>query len=329
VALVLKSAAFRAEREASWRELEALVRLAERRGVRALAAAELSRLPMLYRGALSSLSVARAISLDKGLLQYLESLCTRAYLVVYGTRRHLGEAVGEFLASRFPRVVREHRWHLLLAALLLAAGGLTGFALVLSDLDRFHDFVPAAMAQGRGPGASTEALRDVLYSRKDAGALLTAFAMFLFGHNAQIGFLAFALGFAGGVPTFLVLFSNGLSLGALAALYHQRGLSLELWAWLLPHGVTELAAVVLCGAAGLAVGQALVFPGRRTRLAALAGRGRGAGELVMGSVALFLVAALVEGIFRQRVHAVGVRYAVAGLFALGWGLYFLWPRRVR
>jgi uncharacterized membrane protein SpoIIM required for sporulation len=79
----------------------------------------------------------------------------------------------------------------------------------------------------------------------------------------------------------------------------------------LPHGVTELTAVVLCGAAGLALGQALLFPGREERLAGLARRGREAGVVAVGAVALFFAAALVEGIFRQLVHSVPIRYAVA------------------
>lgn len=327
--LVLKSAAFRAEREASWRELDALVRSAEARGVRALAPAELARLPGLYRHAVSSLSVARAISLDRNALEYLESLCARAYLVVYGTRRHLRDALGAFVLRRFPRAVRAHAGHVALAAAVLLLGAAAGFALTLHDAERFYAFVSPAVAQDRGPTSTTAALRDALYARKGAAELLTSFAMFLFSHNARIGLLAFAVGFAGGVPSALLVFANGLTLGAFAALYHSRGLSIELWAWLLPHGVTELLAVVLCGAAGLALGQALVFPGRDERLRALAVRGRDAAVIATGAVGLFFVAALVEGIFRQLVHAVPVRYAVAGAFALLWTVYLSGAGRER
>lgn len=311
----LKSAAFRAEREASWRELEALVVRLERGGTGALSPGELARLPGLYRAALSSLSVARAISLDRNVLDYLESLSGRAYLAVYATRRRLSEALGDFFVRRFPRAVRAHRWHVALAAALMAAGAIAGYALTAADPERFYAFVDPRYAQGRGPASSTESLREVLYGGKDAAGLLKTFAMFLFQHNARIGLLAFAVGFAGAVPAGLLLFSNGLVLGAFAALYAGRGLGVEFFAWMLPHGVTELTAVVLCGAAGLALGQALLFPGREERLAGLARRGREAGVVALGAVGLFFVAALVEGIFRQLVHAVPVRYAVAATSA--------------
>ena len=66
--LVLKSSEFRKGREEGWRELENLVQRVERRGVRSLTLDELQQLPMLYRAALSSLSVARTIALDRNLL---------------------------------------------------------------------------------------------------------------------------------------------------------------------------------------------------------------------------------------------------------------------
>ncbi len=309
--LRLRSAAFRAEREASWRELEALVARIEKRGVRALSPAELGRLPSLYRAALSSLSVARAISLDRNVLDYLEALSGRAYLAVYGTRRHLREALADFFVRRFPRAVRAHRWHVAVAGAVLVLGAVAGYALTARDAERFYAFVDPVLAGGRGPAASTEALRKVLYDDEGATRLLQTFAMFLFQNNARVGLLAFAVGFAGAVPTALLLFVNGLGLGAFGALYGSRGRGLVFWAWILPHGVTELTAVALCGGAGLALGQALLFPGGEERLAGLARRGREAGVVAVGAVALFFVAALFEGIFRQLVHAVPVRYAVA------------------
>jgi uncharacterized membrane protein SpoIIM required for sporulation len=87
--------------------------------------------------------------------------------------------------------------------------------------------------------------------------------------------------------------------------------------------VTEFTAVALCGAGGIALGQALVFPGRDERLANLAARGRAAGVMAIGAVVLFFLAGLVEGIFRQLVHSVPIRYAVAAASAALWASYFL------
>src|SRR5262249_22986249 len=106
MALELKSAQFRREREGAWRELESLVDRAERKGVAALDTDSLARLPALYRATLSGLSVARAISLDRSLLNYLEALGARAYLCVYGVRERPGPLLAAFFTHRLPQAVR-------------------------------------------------------------------------------------------------------------------------------------------------------------------------------------------------------------------------------
>ena len=326
----LTSQKFRRDREATWRELERLVTKAERRGLGRLDSAELLRLPVLYRAAVSSLSVARAISLDRNLTRYLESLSSRAYFLVYGARASVAGGVAGFFLRRFPATVRAARWHLLAATVALALGTATAFALVTANQEWFHTFVSAELAGERTPAASTGALRRSLAepAKPPAERLLT-FATFLFTHNARIGMLAFALGFAFGVPTLVLLFYNGLVLGGFAALYASRDLSLELGGWLAVHGTTELLAVVLCGAAGLQIGASLAFPGRYGRLEVLARNGRRAGGIVLGAVALFLIAGLLESFARQLVTDTTLRYAIGGGALLAWALYFLGAGRGR
>jgi uncharacterized membrane protein SpoIIM required for sporulation len=325
----LKSFEFRREREKTWTELERLVARVEKRGVRSLNADQLARLPVLYRATLSSLSVARSISLDRNVLEYLESLCARAYFCVYGTKRHLREVLADFFGHRFPAAFRRFALHIGLAALMMAAGTVAAYVLTTRNSEWFYAFVPEAYAEGRNPAATTEDLREALYHHSDATERLTGFASFLFTHNARIGMLCFALGFVVGLPVYLLLFCNGLILGAFGSLYAGRGLGFEFWGWVLPHGVTELGAVVICGGAGLVLAQSLVFPGRHTRLKNLARRGREAGVLVLGAVAMLFLAALIEGFFRQLVMHDGVRYVVAIATAAAWLAYFAIAGRQR
>jgi uncharacterized membrane protein SpoIIM required for sporulation len=319
--VALPSTQFRREREATWRALERLVEKIESGGLRSLSPQDLQRLPLLYRATLSSLSVARAISLDRNGLDYLEALSARAYVAVYGARRGFFATAKDFFARRLPRTIRRTWRAVTVAAAATVLGAVVAGVLVARDADRYYDFIDESMAQGRDPAASTESLRAALYSPAEEAGHLTAFASFLFTHNAQIGLLAFGLGFVAGAPTLLLLIVNGLTLGAFAALYGSRSLSVELWAWLLPHGIPEIFAVVLCGAAGFVVAHAMLFPGRRTRLQSLAARGRDAGVLVVGAVCLLFLAGLVEGIFRQAVNDVSVRYVVATAMAAGLTAY--------
>ena len=317
----LKSAQFRREREAAWKELEGLLARLEKQGLRSLTADELNRLPVLYRSAVSSLSVATAISLDKNLLDYLTALVGRAYIAVYGAKRRVGEAAADFFLVRFPWAVRRYFLFVLAAYALLGLGVLTGYRLTLADPERYYSLVDDGLSQGRNPASSTRELRDVLYG--GGKGPLGFFATALFTHNAGIGLACFAVGFVAGVPVIYLLFTNGLILGALAALYQSRGLGAEFWAWILPHGITELSAVCLCGAGGMALGAALLFPGRHTRMRNLALQGREVALLALGAVVMFLVAGVIEGIFRQVVQDVAVRWSLATLTLVFWSWYFL------
>jgi uncharacterized membrane protein SpoIIM required for sporulation len=315
MALELKSAQFRREREGAWRELEALVERAERSGVESLDGGSLTRLPTLYRATLSSLSVARAISLDRNLLDYLEALSARAYLSVYGVRERPGPLLAAFFAWRLPAAVRGAWRQIALVAAVMLGGALAAWLLTMADASYYGSFVSPDMHGGRTYQATTEDLRATLHASGKGTDQLSAFAAALFSRNAGIGMLSFALGFALGVPTLALVFYNGLMLGAFLALFQSHGLLVEVGGWLSIHGPTELTALVLSGAAGLKLAGAILFAGREPRLTRLARDGRDAAIVMMGAVLLFLLAGLLEGVGRQTILDMALRYL------LGWSVF--------
>ena len=144
--------------------------------------------------------------------------------------------------------------------------------LTLREPDWFYAFVPRALAGGREPNASTADLAQTLFDPHRRPGAVGFFATFLFTHNAQIAILAFALGFACCLPTAFLMFYNGLMLGAFCRPVRIcTAWASQLGGWLLIHGVTELFAVTLAGAAGFRIGWALAFPGEQIA----AGRGGG------------------------------------------------------
>ncbi len=312
--LELKSAEFRREREAAWRELESMVERAERNGMSSLDGDSLTRLPTLYRATLSGLSVARAISLDRNLLDYLEALGARAYLCVYGVRESPGPLLRAFFAWRLPQAVRAAWRQIAIVLLVTLLGVLAAWYLTLSDPAYYDSFVSPQIQGGRSFHASVEDLRATLQSGPQGGRL-GAFASYLFSHNAQIGMGSFALGFALGLPTIALIFYNGLMLGAFLALFQSKGLLLEVGGWLSIHGPTEFTSLILSGAGGLRLATAILFAGREPRLARLARDGRDAAVIMMGAVVLFLLAALLEGIGRQLILDTAMRYLI------GWGVF--------
>ena len=325
----LKSAQFRREREHTWDELERLISRAEKGGLSVLTEDELTKLPTLYRNTISSLSVARAISLDQNVTDYLESLCGRAYFYVYGTRQKFRDALREFFVNSLLTSFHQNRWYILCSALLFGLGGLIGFFSTLDNMENFYLFIDPGYAQGREPGATTESLKQTLYTVKEQKADLAVFASFLFTHNSKIALMCVALGILGALPVIYLLLTNGLLLGAFTALFHSRGLSLDVWGWLLPHGITELFAIIICGAVGLVIGRSVLIPGRYRRVDNLMIKAREAGPLIICGVLMLFVAGLIEGIFRQTVTDINIRYTMALFTAVFWIFYFGFLRTLR
>lgn len=317
---LLNASRFRAAHEAEWARLDGLLKRVEKRSVRVLSDDDLLALPLLYRATLSSLSVARETSLDRALVAYLEQLCARAYFQLYGVSDSAWRDLRRFFTRGWPNAVASLWRETVAMALLTLAGAVAAYALVCADPFWYFGIIPEGLAGGRDPSASAAALRATLYGDKEDG--LGVFASFLFGHNAQIAIFAFALGFAFVVPTALLILYNGLMLGAMIAVFADKGLGTNFLAWLAIHGTTEMFAIILAGAAGTRIGTAIAFPGRQERMVAVVAAGRTAAVAIAGVVLMLAVAAILEGVGRQVVTSDAMRAGIGAAMLVAWLLYY-------
>ncbi|MCK9541674.1 MAG: stage II sporulation protein M [Novosphingobium sp.] len=316
----LRSDRFRMEREGDWKRLEAIVREMERGRFRKLSDDDLLALPALYRTVASSLSIARETSLDAATLAYLEGLVQRAWFVVYGPRATLGSWFRRFLGGGFSASVRGIAADILIALAVMIAGTVVGWLLVANDAEWYHALVPPQFADARVPGASREALHATLFGNTGQGGL-SVFAAYLFSNNAQVSILAFALGFAFGVPSLLLLVQNTATLGAMLWLFHDAGLGIDFAGWLSVHGTTELLAILLAGAAGLHIGRSMAFPGERSVMQAASEAGTRAAQVMAGVVLMLVIAAMLEGFARQLIDDTPGRFIVGGAMLAFWIAY--------
>jgi uncharacterized membrane protein SpoIIM required for sporulation len=324
--VLVNASRFRAAHEHDWERLDTIISRIERRGIGAVTDDDVLMLPLLYRSALSSLSVARETSLDRALITYLEALCTRAYFQIYGVPTSIWQQLYGFFTRGWPLAIQA-LWRETLAAFLLTlVGTLAGFMLVRHDPSIFYSIIPDALAGGRDPSASAETLRATLYNKGQGDGLAT-FATYLFTHNAQIAIFAFALGFAFAIPTVLLIVYNGLTLGAFLAVFAGKGLLFQAGGWLFIHGTTEISAIILSGAAGFRIGTAIAFPGRAARTDYAFKVGREASVAMAGAVVMLIFAGLLEGIGRQTIQIDSSRYILGLVMLAGWIAYFYIPRR--
>lgn len=303
-----------------WDQLENLIER-YRKSRRTLSPEELRQLDVLYRQTTIHLSQVSTRSSDKRLKDYLNSLVSAAHGLIYlPPRRSMLAGLISFLREGFTRsIVRNWKYHSISAALVGLGVILAYFASVQDPLTAYA-LMPAEDV--RQPGSSKEQLLQVLRSGRDqGGGHKFFFASFLFSHNLKVGILALGLGVLAAIPTVLLMVFNGMLLGSFAAIHHQAGITTEFWAWILPHGVTEIGAIVLCGGCGLMLGKAVVSPGIVSRTESLRRAGIECGIICLGVAFMLIAAAIIESYLRQSHLSSVARLSFAAATAVFWTIY--------
>ena len=313
-----------------WDELEQLLARG-RRSVGRLSPQELNRLDVLYRRVAIHLAQVRTRTRDERLAAYLNQLAAAAHSLIYlPPRQGVLSKIAIFAALGFAQcVARNWRAHAISGALLLAGAFLAYHA---ASHDVLAAYALAVPGDSRLPGTPRERLLEYLHGGQDMGSgSKSFFASFLFTHNLKVGLVAMSLGVLAGVPTVLLMLYNGMILGAFLSVYIKAGLGLEVWAWILPHGITELTATVLCGGVGLVLSRAVISPGLKTRAEALVDAGAEAGRTAIGVAGMLVMAAFIESFVRQSHLTTNERLIYAGLTGAFWLIYFaqgfLWGTR--
>lgn len=276
---------FVARRQAQWQELAQILGHMQKQGARKMPLEMVEQLGRLYRQAASDLAYSRTYYPGSSTSQYLNQLVSQAHHLIYAEKPQRLRAVLQFFRDEIPRAIRANAGPMWLAFGLMLLGGLVGFFAILYDPNLADALVP-------------DQIRRIV--PKEGGADWAVADRPLIGtqimiNNIRVGIFAFGLGITLGLGTALVLFQNGLMVGALSAIFFQAGLSYDFWSLILPHGALELMAIFLCGAAGLVLGWAVVNPGDLPRRDAIAQSARTAVKLVLGSLPFFVIAALIEG----------------------------------
>lgn len=290
-----------------WERLDALADEATKlRGQ--LAPEQVDELVALYQRTSAQLSHARTYYADQGLTARLTTIVAKANAAIYGQRAGAGTTFRRFFTETFPVAVYSSRRFIAASAALL--------------------FVPMLL-MGIWIANSPEAL-DVAIPKTEQQALLRsefedyysstaaqAFSTRVLVNNIQVSFYVFALG-ALLLPTVLLLGFNGVNIGVMAGLFVHVGQPGKFFGLILPHGLLELSSITIAGAAGLRLGWAIVAPGERRRVDALAEEGRRAVVIVLGLMLCFMVAATIEGFVTPSdlptVVRVGVGVAVEAVF---------------
>jgi uncharacterized membrane protein SpoIIM required for sporulation len=317
-------ATFLATRRADWRRLEELLGRAEGSGLASLNEAEAIEFGRLYRRAASDLNQAQTFARGDATAGYLNDLVARAYLTIYGKEPVNAWRVFLFYLASYPATFRRHWPHLLLATTLFMLGTVFGYLAVRYDGDVARAYLLPSDMPTIQPPKDGEPDTTPLQSTGQ----FTEFSSHLFTNNVSVTLIAFALGMTLGVGSAWLMFANGITLGALGAVFIEAGQSTAFATGILPHGVLEIPAALLGGAAGFVLAEGIVRARTWPRREQLARSGKEALLLVAGCLPLLSAAAVLEaGVARapEKLLASGFKLAVASVVGLAFATYVLLP----
>jgi uncharacterized membrane protein SpoIIM required for sporulation len=282
--------------KAYWDELQKLLEEIEADPGRHMPLAEIQRLHYLYERCSADLARLNTFSAEPRFQAYLESLVSRAYSEIHETRVPL-RIRWKSLILAFPRAFRRHVNAFQLSAGITLLGCAFGWFVMRQDPQSKAVLMPFSglmVSPAERVAREESAKIDRLQGRK------ATFSAELMSNNIRVTMLAMAAGITWGAGTLIVLFSNGVSLGAVAADYVAGGQSTFLAAWLLPHGSTEIPAILLGGQCGFILAGALIGWGshrsRAERFRIVAGD---LFAIVAGAAVLLVWAGLVEAFVSQ------------------------------
>jgi uncharacterized membrane protein SpoIIM required for sporulation len=300
-----------------WSELEAVLDRLEKRPALRLTLSQLKRFHYLYRRASADLAKIKTFSAEPNTRIYLESLVARAFGQIHETREKAQRLSPlHWFFFSFPQTFRKHInafWICLIV--MVVGGGFGGFA-VLADPESRIALLPFSHLQG-DPSDRVETEEGAANDRLEESK--ASFSSFLMTHNTKVAIFTLGLGITWGIGTLVMLFYNGVILGAVVLDYISANETQFLFGWLLPHGVIEIPAILMAGQAGLVLAGALIGWGKpiplQMRLREIGGD---LVTLIFGVALMLIWAGVVEAFFSQY-HEPVIPYEIK----IGFGVFEL------
>ena len=275
---------------------------------------QVKRFHYLYERASADLGRITTFGTEREIRAYLESLVARAYGEIHETREkpHRFQPLHWFFII-FPQIFRKNIRAFWLSIAVTLAGCAFGGTLISMDSEAKEILLPFSHLQGSPServAQEEKAKDDRLAGQK------TTFSSFLMTHNTRVAMLTLAMGMTWGIGTILLLFYNGVILGAVGLDYMLAGETKFLFGWLLPHGVIEIPAILIAGQAGFVLAGALIGwkqrASMRSRLRMISGD---LVTLISGVAILLVWAGFIEA-FLSQYHEPVLPYSIKISFGI-------------
>lgn len=286
----------------------------------------------LFQRTSSDLARIQGSSAEPELKAHLENLVATGYAEIHSASRASRRLrPWDWFVRILPQTFRRQLWGFQVAVGITIAGMALGAILITTGTEGREAIYPFPHLVHQTPSErvareEAEQSEDQAKGRDGLGGAKATFSAQLMQNNISVTFRALALGITWGLGTLLILFYNGIILGAVILDYIADGQTVFLIAWLLPHGSFEIPAILVGGQGGMVLGRALIGwgtpDGLRTRLRKIA---PDLATLAGGAALMLIWAGIIEAFFSQYhapvlPYSVKIAFGAVELLALTWFL---------
>ncbi len=260
------------------------------------------------------LSYARTNYPKSKTVQYLNSLALKAHQQIYKNKKEDKGRILKFWKYELPLEFKKSHRQLFYSFLIFVISVGIGCISAAND----ESFVRLIL----GDTYVNQTLENIdkgdpmaVYKSMTSGEMFFAITL----NNIYVSFLCFVMGVLLSVGTVYMLFKNGVMLGAFQYFFFQKGLLLQssLVIWI--HGTLEISAIVIAGAAGLTMGNSILFPGTYSRLDSFKQGSKQGVKIIIGLIPVFIMAGFLES-FVTRHTGMPV---VLSMFIILFSLFFI------
>ena len=271
------------------------------------------------------LSYSRTFYPQSKTTQYLNSITAKVHQSIYKSKKERKERFIRFWKYEAPLIFYKHRTEIFISFAIFFIAMLIGVVSSAGD----SGFVRLIM----GDSYVNMTLENI--DKGDPMAVykkMNGVDMFLgiTFNNIRVSFFAFMMGLLVSFGTGWILMSNGIMLGAFQYFFHIHGLLIQsvLVIWI--HGTLEISAIIIAGAAGITLGNSILFPGTYSRKQSFMIGAKEGMKMIVSLIPIFIIAGFLES-FVTRHTAMPVYLSltiILGSLTFVVWYFFIYPLKI-
>lgn len=236
------------------------------------------------------LSYARTFFPNSKTTRYLNTITGMVHQKIYRNKKERSNYYLAFWKVDLPLILYEHRKEIFISFAIFITALFIGVISAAND-NTFNRLILGDQYINKTLDNINKG--DPLAVYKQAGEIQMFLGITF--NNIYVAFQTFILGIIFTIGTVYSLFTNGVMLGSFQYFFFEQGLLFKsiLIIWI--HGTLEISAIIIAGAAGLVMGNGILFPKTYSRLLSFRRGAKDGMKIAVGLIPVFIIAGFLEG----------------------------------